>query len=156
MIIVWRGWGALAFVFIMLGVMGGALFATATDHKAGATLGAGLGCLVYGGAGVALGRWLNVLRPATMIEEQIPRLRADLWQRVRTGTFQAAPGVPVPSTEQEAQVQIEQIVAAQRDRLHAALRNRNTLFWVPMQWWSLAEAAAGMLLLVLALVQALS
>lgn len=149
------GWGFLAFAFIVLGFLCTVPFTTTFDNVTLKIFGVGLGCLLFGTGGFFLGRWLNITRPDRAVAEHITALRNDLWQRVRAGNFQAGPGIPAPTSAQEAQIQVERVVAAQRTHMERALRNRHTLYMMPMQWWSAVEAVAGLGLMVVALFKAL-
>lgn len=148
MIIVWRGWGAGAFGLLLLGMMLGGMAVSITRDNSSFLLGAGVGLIIAGVAVWFLGTWLNVTRPAARIEEHLGAVREHLWERVRAGQFQVSPGAPAPRTEPEAQVQVEQIVAGQRGEVERALRNRNTLFWIPMQYWAPVGVIGGVVMLV--------
>ena len=77
---------------------------------------------------------------------------------MREGTFQVpagAPahsepaGAPAPRDEAEASQQIERIVAQQSPEVRRRLRNRNTLFFIPLQWLGSMVVIGGIVLMIL-------
>ena len=77
---------------------------------------------------------------------------------MREGTFQVpagAPahsepaGAPAPRDEAEASQQIERIVAQQSPEVRRRLRNRNTLFFIPIQWVGAVAVIGGVVLMIL-------
>ena len=113
------------------------------------SLGAGL--LLGGTACAVFGYWLNVARPRQQAGGYVEDLRQDLWQRVRAGSFQVEPGAAAPRDEAEATQQVEQIVARQRPTIERRLRNRNSLFFIPLQWLGGAVALGGVVLALMGL-----
>ena len=118
----------------------------------------GAGFALGGAACAVFGYWLNVLRPRQKAEEYLQGLRQDLWQRMREGTFQVpagAPahsepaGAPAPRDEAEASQQIERIVAQQSPEVRRRLRNRNTLFFIPLQWLGSMVVIGSIVLMIL-------
>ena len=104
--------------------------------------------IVRGAIGAVLGHWLNVIRPAGEIEQARKNIEQDLWSRVQAGQFQVAPGVPAPQTEAEAEQQVATVVG-QYDKDLAKMRNRNTLFWIPMQFASAGLAVIGLVVMAI-------
>ena len=150
--IIWRGWG-IAGLFLIVG--GIALVAGLSGHNSSNTpagvAAVGAGMLLGGAACAALGYWLNVVRPRNKADEYLEGVRRELWQRVRAGTFQVAVGAPAPRDEAEATQQVEQIVARQRPTIERRLRNRNSLFFIPLQWLGGAVALGGVVLALMGL-----
>ncbi|HIT76607.1 MAG TPA: hypothetical protein IAA98_13570 [Candidatus Avipropionibacterium avicola] len=144
MILIWRGWGVVSALLALAGLAAGGAIG------AGSMLGIGMGTgLFLGGAiGAVLGHWLNVIRPAGEIEQARKNIEQDLWSRVQAGQFQVAPGVPAPQTEAEAEQQVATVVG-QYDKDLAKMRNRNTLFWIPMQFASAGLAVIGLVVMAI-------
>jgi len=166
--IIWRGWGIVGFLLIL----GGDILITSGSGHIGTNTPAGMiamgaGFALGGAACAVFGYWLNVLRPRQKAEEYLQGLRQDLWQRMREGTFQVpagapahsepagAPahsdsaGAPAPRDEAEASQQIERIVAQQSPEVRRRLRNRNTLFFIPLQWLGSMVVIGGIVLMIL-------
>lgn len=142
--IVWRGWGILAFLVTIPFAAGMAGLGESMDP--GGPLANALLGLGFVGAGVAnyfLGRYFNITRPQQQVGRYQDQLRAQLWHRVNNGAFQMGPGVPAPTSQEEAAQQIEQVVAQEAQSLVRAHRNIHTFFFIPMQWFGLIEAVAG-------------
>ena len=148
--IIWRGWG-IAGLFLIVG--GIALVAGLSGHNSSNTpagvAAVGAGMLLGGAACAALGYWLNVVRPRNKADEYLEGVRRELWQRVRAGAFQVAVGAPAPRDEAEASQQIERIVAQQSPEVRRRLRNRNTLFFIPLQWLGSVVVLGGVVLMIL-------
>ena len=145
--IIWRGWGIIGFLLIGLGIAAvmGLTGQNGTDSPAG-TVSLGAGLLLGGTACAVFGYWLNVARPRQQAGGYVEDLRQDLWRRVREGSFQVEPGAAAPRDEAEATQQVEQIVARQRPTIERRLRNRNSLFFIPLQWLGGAVALGGVVL----------
>ena len=150
--IIWRGWGIVGFFLIIGGV---ALTMGLSGHNSSDTpagvVAAGAGLLLGGAACAAFGYWLNVTRPRSKADEYLEGLRQELWQRVRAGAFQVEAGAPAPRDEAEATQQVEHIVAQQRPMIERRLRNRNSLFFIPLQWLGGAVAVGGVVLALMGL-----
>ena len=148
--IIWRGWGIIGFLLIGLGIAAvmGLTGQNGTDSPAG-TVSLGAGLLLGGTACAVFGYWLNVLRPRQKADEYLQGLRQDLWQRMREGTFQIPAGAPAPRDEAEASQQIERIVAQQSPEVRRRLRNRNTLFFIPLQWLGSMVVIGSIVLMIL-------
>ncbi|MCR2052706.1 transcriptional accessory protein [Actinomyces bowdenii] len=143
--IVWRGWGILAFLVTIPFAAGMGKFGESTGSDGPlATVLLGLGFIGAGVVNYFLGRYLNVTRPQQQVGRYQDQLRAALWQRVHHGVFQVAPGAPAPTSQEEAVQQIEQVVAQETEGLVRAHSNVHTLFFIPIQWFGLIEAVGGL------------
>ena len=166
--IIWRGWGIVGFLLIR----GGDILTTSGSGHIGTNTPAGMiatgaGFALGGAACAVFGYWLNVLRPRQKTDEYLQGLRQDLWQRMREGTFQVSAGAPAhsdsagapahsdsagapaPRDEAEASQQIERVVAQQSPEVRRRLRNRNTLFFIPLQWLGSIVVIGGVVLMIL-------
>ncbi|MBO1030018.1 hypothetical protein IPV09_01560 [Tessaracoccus sp. SD287] len=149
--IIWAGWGVLAF---LLPAGGAALFVglgtlIGLDDSSGAQVMAGLGLVVGSIATWFLGRWFNEQRPITLTETVVAARRQELDHLVATRQFQYAPGYPAPSSHDEARAQADHLLAAEAAALQKRARNRHTLFWVPMQYMAFLTGAIGLVILVM-------
>lgn len=144
MLLIFRG---LGFLVVLLAAAGAGLGVVVGSQVQLPGPGTGVGLLIGGAAGVVLGWWLNQVRPEAEVARAREGLQQDLWARVRAGQFQVAPGAPAPRSQEEAQHQVDSVVAAYEPQFKK-FRNRHTLFWIPMQYASAAVMAAGLLVLV--------
>lgn len=148
--IIWRGWG-------ILGILVPGLFGVLL-----AGMGPSLGVdeAVLGGAGVAiggigaffLGKWFNETNAAQKAAQWREARQQELMHLIHAGQFQVAPGYAQPSNLQEAQAQASAMLQAEHTHVAKQLRNRHTLFWVPMQWIGIVTVGLGLMILVLALI----
>ena len=131
--IIWRGWGILAFLTVGVGVG----LASLLDATAGLADGAQWTGIVFGVAGVltcllawVLNFWLADRRTAKHAE----LIRADVDRHVAAGVFHA-PGFPPLTTLAEARSQADAVVAAAETlRARKQWRTHNTLFFVPLHY----------------------
>lgn len=94
----------------------------------------GLGLFVGAVGAFVLGNWLNKTRVPDLTDKLLAPRREQLNQLVAANQFQLAPGVPMPTSREEAQQQSDYLFHAEREAAEKKLRNRHTLFWIPMQW----------------------
>lgn len=103
-------------------------------------------------AAFLLGYWLNDRGVETKLDRHLASRREQLNQLVHAGQFQLAPGVAQPRSHEEAQQQIETVLANERQELRPGLRNRHTLFFIPVQWFSVLVALVALGLIIAGLV----
>lgn len=152
--IIWRGWGGLAVVYIGLcaALLGGLLGASILQSSAAAAPLAGLGILIGGALTAAHGWSLNVLRP---------RKRADQWEEVERPRLESAAdrGVLVvgntqPSSPEEAAQMIESVIADGRRTI--GRHGPHSVFWIPMEIIGILAMVGGLVLAAATLVSALT
>lgn len=152
--IIWRGWGFLAVVYIGLcaAFFGGLIGASLLQSSTAAGPLAGLGILL-GGALTALHGWyLNVLRPRT---------RADQWEEAERPRLEDAAdrgalvvGNTRPSSPEEAAQMIESVIADGRRTL--GRHGPHSVFWIPMEVIGILAMVGGVILAGATLVGALT
>lgn len=130
--IIWRGWGILA--FLTIGVEVGVM--ALLDETVGIADGGQTTGIIFGVAGIltcilawVLNFWLADRRTAKHAE----LIRADVDRHVAAGVFHA-PGFPPPTTLAEARYQADAVVAAETLRARKQWRTHNTLFFVPLHY----------------------
>lgn len=129
--IIWRGWGILAFLGIGLSVgLTAIMSALSGTNMDGATWQGIPGFLLGGIVVFFLGTYLNMTRPTQKFSEA-RALSYGLLAPALDGT-----SVPLPLEEQPPLNQEEQVLLRH-------LRNRHTLFFIPMQWWGIALPMMG-------------
>lgn len=149
--IIWRGWGILAFLAIGLGVGIAALLGSifgirSSDGQYTALIGIGL--VVGGVASYIFGQWMNVQRPEQRKVTAMAEQRARIDQLLAEERFHAGPEFPWPSSKEEARAQAD-FVLAQFDKQLSNARNQHTLFFIPMQYIGILMAVGGVVLFVL-------
>ena len=142
--VVWRGFGILAFFLIA----GGAALGGSTYQMAGS----GIGIVVGGLASYFLGQYLNIQRPEQQINQAIEQRAHQLHAAAENGTFYLGPGNPMPTSRAEAHAQADQLLEQERARIADAGRNTHTLFWIPMQYIGLIAAVGGLIMAVAGLI----
>lgn len=147
-VIIWRGFGFLAFLIVALAAVGAVGIGTAVSGAdSPPPYFPGLG-LILGGAGTfALGWWLNVVRPQQKAAQWTQERGAQLQQLVASGRFQAVPGM-APASHAEAEAQAHQMLAQESAVVAKRLRNVHTLFWIPMQWIGVVAAVIGVVVAI--------
>ena len=144
--IIWRGWGILAFIYTLVGLALGAALGSAVSTGSDSTLMfMGLGGLIGAAGGFAHGWYLNVVSP---------RKKAEAWEVAERPRLQEAAqsGRLVyrntqPSTAAEADQMIEAIIADGRGQFKRM--GYHSIFWVPMQWISIVFAVISVGFLIL-------
>lgn len=133
--IIWAGWGILGVLIpglaaALMAALGAALGATEDEG----TIFIGLGLFAGAVGAFLLGTWMNKTRVPEAAEKALLPRRQQLDQLVASGQFQLGPGQPVPTSPEEAQAQSDYLFAAELEATQKGMRNRHTLFWMPMQW----------------------
>ena len=152
-VIVWRGWGGLAVVYIGLGVglLGGLLGSALLELPSVGPF-VGLGLLI-GGAGTAVHGWyLNVIRPrkkaAEWAEVERPRLE------VAADQGSLAFDNVRPSSREEAGQLIDQAIEQGRRRI--GQHGPHSVFWIPMEIIGILAMIIGLIVAVVTSIGALT
>lgn len=119
-----------------------AYFATATMLTV-----AGLICF-------ALGWRLNVVGAEAKARAHADEVRTRLVASMSEGTLQVSPGV-APSSQAEAEAFVAQTVAQQYAEARSALRNRHSVFFIPVQYIGALGLAGAVVVFVYAVITAL-
>lgn len=146
--IIWRGWGVIGAAFPLLGVAL-AMMLWSTTGAVGSPQGlVGIG-LILGAAGAfLLGRHLNETSVEAKAASLLAEREAQLEMLVRNGQFQMAAGMPVAGSYEEGRQQADAVLDSERAQVRGALRNRHTLFFIPVQWAAVVVAVIGAVVLV--------
>ena len=129
--IIWRGWGILAFLYFGATVAVGVGIPAAISGDTSMTWPVILAGLVFGAASWFHGRHLNVVKPQEELQD-FALLREEVMESVRIGAFRL-PDNPPPTSLEQATGQAE----AYLQMIHGSLsnaRNRHTLFFIPFQY----------------------
>lgn len=141
--------GGLGVVITLVATL--ALIGIGTVVGGPTTVWVGLGIALGGAGTLAFGWWINVTRPAQQTERWAQERGQELDHLVRTGQFQLAPGIPQPSSMDEAQTQAGQLLASERAHVTQRLSNVHTLYFIPLQWAGIAVIAIGAAVMVIGL-----
>lgn len=146
--VIWRGWGILALFIILIPLsIGLVLVSPAAGYLVGGIVS---GVLLFGAAiGLwFLGSWLNVTRPRQKIDEHLQSRSVQYEQAFSEGRFQAAPGLAVATDPQVAKAQADTMIDAERQALRAKLPINHSMFWIPLQWWSVVAAIVAIVAII--------
>ena len=141
--IIWRGWGILAVgFFLAAGILGIAIPFSIWGEAAKwamipAAIAAGAGCWFTG-------VHLNQTKPRRYLEEQLPLFQQQIAASVAAGTFRL-PNQPPPTSLEEARGQAAGYLTF-LSQSGTAQTNRNTLFFVPLQYWGIVIAIWGIVM----------
>ena len=131
--IIWRGWGALPIVIAALCIGLGGLMSTLNKGLFGVF--AGL-ALIGGGVGTwFLGQWFNQIKPVQRYDEWFAQRREEVGQSADPWAMG------------------EYVLQQEGAKLKAALTNRHSLFFIPMQYIGFAMGAAGLIAIVSSLLR---
>lgn len=143
--IIWRGWGILAFIYTLLGALVGTWIGNAISSGTGVFIFVGL-FGILGAAGVfAHGWYLNVVSPQKKAEQWEAQERVRLREVAESGRL--VYNNTSPQTAAEADQMIEAIIAQGRGQFKRL--GYHSVFWIPMQWFAVVLAAVCVLIAVL-------
>lgn len=147
--IIWNGWGILGVLVPGLAAGGMAGLASALDMPGATFVAVGL---VLGGIGsFFLGKWFNETRAEQQATQWRNARQQELYHLVHNGQFQVAAGYAQPRSMEEANQQAQALLEAEHREVAKRLRNRHTVFWIPMQWVGLVFVVIGLGLAVTSL-----
>ncbi len=135
--IIFGGWGILAFVPFLLGVWMGSLM----PGEGAADIGWGL--ILGGLLTFAAGWFFNIYYPKHKVELFYTMRRDELTAAIKDRTFQPSPGVGMTDDVELAKRQMETMLENERAEAWKALRNNHTLFFIPVQWLGVAAVVLG-------------
>ncbi|MBW3085535.1 hypothetical protein KEM60_01735 [Austwickia sp. TVS 96-490-7B] len=134
-IIIWRGWGILAPVFVLGGTFTFLILNPHSSLWAYRTL-AVLLTLLGGTACWFLGHYLNTVLPGRRTDQFTQARTEELHGVVAAGAFTLGPGHAPPQSFDEAYYQANMVVAHETSQLRARLRNQHSFFFIPMHFFA--------------------
>ena len=143
MILIWRGWGVLSALILLVGLAVAVALAQAVGNgPIGAVAFAAV--VTAASAGVwFLGVYFNKTRSEQQLDRHLGERNMHYENLIRSGQFQATPGMAAPANYAQARSQADQLLAAERAELTPRFRNNNTLFWIPMQYFAFVGGIAA-------------
>lgn len=151
--IIWRGWGILA--FLIGGASAGLGAAMASFNPTLTPVFVGL-MLIGGGVGTwFLGLQLNQKRPVAEFDGWFARRREEIAAQVRGGAYDNVPDPQRPGQLANAWAVGEYVLQQESDRVRSALTNRHTLFFVPMQYLGFVMGGIGIVVLAVGILTSL-
>lgn len=146
--VIWRGWGVLAFIYVAFAMIFCLGAASTVVPGSALPFTAATGLLLAAVATWFTGMALNVKGPQKKIDAWYPAREQQVHELVDSGRFSLGPGQPPPTSLEEARAQGEQLLQLE---LQQAQRSRNihTLFFVPMQYWAVIMACIAVVVLVI-------
>lgn len=152
--IIWRGWGVLAFIYAAVAMMLFLGLASALVPDAALPFTAAVGLLAAAAATWFTGIAMNRTAPQRKIDEWAHGRRAQLDELVSTGRFSLGPGQPQPSSYEEARAMADAVFVHELEQTKRAY-NVHTLFFIPMQYLAFVWAGIAVIVLISGLVSAL-
>ncbi len=144
--IIWRGWGVLA--ILIAGASIGLGVAMSTVNPALRSIFVGL-MLIGGGVGTwFLGDWLNVKRPVAEFDGWFANRRNEVAALVRGGAYVNVPDPQRPGQFADPRAVGEYVLQQESAKVRAALTNRHSLFFVPLQYFGFVMGAIGIVVMV--------
>lgn len=129
--IVWRGWGILAFFSIGPCVGLTEIFARLSGVTMTTLTWQAIPAFFIGGMAIFhLGHYMNVVRPIQIFSQNRAMTQGYIMPSL-DGSY-----TPLPLSQQPP-------LNAAEVHLLKRHRNRHTLFWIPMQWWGIAYPFFG-------------
>lgn len=149
--IIWRGWGVLAFVYAAVAMMlfGGLMSKLVSERALPFSIAIGL--ILAAAATWFTGVALNRTSPQRKIDAWAEQRRAQLDELVATGGFSLGPGQPQPRSEAEARQMADALFQHEREQAKG-LVNRHSMFWLPLQYWAFVWAALALAVVVLGII----
>jgi len=130
-------------VLVVFGVCGGV--AGGLSH--GNPIAVGVGFL-GGAAGIwYLGKWFNHSMPKAGYEAAVNARAQELSRMVEVGAYQH-PGLPAPESVEEARAMADEQLKYEAESARRGYFNRHSLFFLPMQYWAVVAAIAGVALII--------
>jgi hypothetical protein len=143
-VIIWGGWGVLGIVPPLLGYLLGIWSSTAIQGMPNPSWG-GLG-IVAGAVGTYfVGVYLNVTKPQRDLAKQMDERYNQLHTQAESGSFYLGPGNPLPESREQAHSQADALLAAEYASFKGQVKNKHTLFFVPIQYVAIVIAIFGVL-----------
>lgn len=152
--IIWRGWGGVAAAYAAIAMMLFAGLASTMLPSATLPFSISVGLVLAAAATWLTGVALNRTSPQRQIDAWAEQRMAQLDELVRSGRFSLGPGQPQPTSLQEAEQMADALFAYELEQAKQAI-DRNTLFWVPMQYFAFVWGAIAVVVLVSGIVGAL-
>jgi hypothetical protein len=98
-----------------------------------------------------LGVYLNKTRPARSLAKRMDARSTQLHALADAGQFYRGPGFAPPASLADAHQQANDLAVEEYAALKGKVGNRNTLFWVPMQYWAYIGGIIGLIVTIHAL-----
>jgi hypothetical protein len=152
--IIWRGWGVLAFIYAAVAMM---LFAglgsTLVSDKA-LPFSIAIGLIAAAVATWFTGIALNRTSPQRKIDAWLQERRAQLTHLVESGQFSLGPGQPQPASMEEARQMADTLFEHEKTRSKRTV-NVHTLFFAPMQYFAFVWGGIAVIIIVAGTISAL-
>lgn len=144
--IIWRGWGILA--ILIGGACAGLGAAMSLANPSLTPILVGL-MLIGGGVGIwFLGDWLNVKRPVAEFDGWFAQRRTEVAALVRGGAYSNVPDPQRPGQLADPWAVADYVLQQESAKVRAALTNRHSLFFVPLQYFGFVMGAIGIVVMV--------
>lgn len=144
--IIWRGWGILA--ILIGGAAAGLGAAMSVGNRALTPILVGL-MLIAGGVGTwFLGNYLNQKKPIAEFDSWYARRRDEVAAQVRGGAYHNVADPQRPGQAAHPWAVGEYVLQQESAKVRAALTNRHSLFFIPLQYLGFVMGAIGIVVMV--------
>ena len=152
--IVWQGWGILAFLYIGLGI---GLVGTAGENllpDGSQPMSFGLGLALAAAACWFTGIALNHTFPERKFKTWLEARHAQLTYLVDTDQFSLGPGELQPTSKAQAAEMAEELLKQEIAQAKGVF-NRHRLFWIPIQYIGILAGVGALVLIIMGAVNML-
>lgn len=144
--IIWRGWGILA--ILIGGICAGVGTMMSIGNPSLTPIFVGL-MLIGGGVGTwFLGDWLNQKRPVAEFDGWFAHRREEVAALVRGGAYSNVPDPQRPGQLADPWAVGEYVLKQESAKVRAALTNRHSLFFIPMQYLGFVMGGIGVVVMI--------
>ena len=147
--IIWRGWGALPILIAAAAAGLGALMSMSVPGLRGLFIGL---ALIGGAVGNwYLGQWLNLEKPRGEFDQWQAGRRSEVAAMVQGGHYSHVPDPQRPGQFADPWAVGEYVLKQESTKVRAALTNRHSLFFVPLQYLGFVMGGIGIVVMVVGL-----
>lgn len=152
--VIWRGWGVLAFIYVAVAMMLCAGLASTMLSEKALPFSIAIGLIAAAVATWFTGIAMNRTSPQRKIDAWFLERRAQLTHLVETGQFSLGPGQPQPASLEEARHMADALLEHERSQTKRTI-NVHTLFFVPMQYFAFVWGGIAVIVIIAGTVSAL-
>lgn len=146
--IIWRGWGILAFIYVFAAFVATQLLIDALAPGRNMRFLFGFGILLAAAASWFTGIAINRNAPHRRLEVLTEARKAELAEYVEKGTFSRGPGHPIPQSRSEALVMADAQLEYERSEAQKRLVNQHSLLFIPLQYWGFVLGGIAVMSLI--------
>lgn len=151
--IIWRGWGILGLLPFAAYGLGVLLWTQTLGYDSAPWLISGPLIVLVSVGVYALGQQLNRTGVEAAAHRKLAERRAEQQQLVDSGQFHLGANHPRPQSLPDAQAQADDLYAFEHAYLCKTMRNRHSLFFIPLQYVGIIAVVIGLIVTVAGLIE---